>query len=157
MRLGSIQEAWGQYALWFGNPSLMPLLPKESVFVFEGDVLLAACCIDPSAGSMVVYPFDYKDVAAGKFMVAVLRGHAKVTGSQVIIQVAADKADELSLDRQTVYMPNPEEETPQARKKETDPGETPHAEPTDQGGTGEDVPSKVAESKPRARRKKAKK
>ncbi len=157
MRLGSIREAWGQYGLWFGgNPSLKPAVPKESVFVFDGDTLLAACCIDPSACSMFVYPFDYKDVAAGKFMVAVLRGHAKVTGREVIIQVAADKADELSLDRQTFYMPG-EEETPQARKKETDPGETPHAEPTDQGGTAEDVPPAVAESKPRARRKRAKK
>ncbi len=62
----------------------------------------------------------------------------------------------MSLERSDLYV-LPEEETPQARKKETDPGETPHAEPTDQGGTAEDVPPAVVESKPRAWRKKVKK
>ena len=79
-----------------------------------------------------------------------------MTVRTALVQMNEATAAMLPLERSQFYELT-EEEVPQARKKETDPGDSQHAEPTDQGGTGEDVPPEVAESKPRARRKKAKK
>ncbi len=153
MRLVGIDEAWEQYTDALAH---VPAVPKESVFIFEGDTLVAGCVITDAEAAMFASRVVVQTDEGMRFMLSVLRAHGKVTNRKVMLSMGRGAADRAGLRPSSVYE-LAEEETPQARKKETDPGETPHAEPTDQGGTGEDVPSEVAESKPRAWRKKVKK
>ncbi len=154
MRLVGIDEAWEQYSRWFvGELTRSP----EGIYVFEGDELVAGCSVWPGPiGTMLVTRVGYATATSGLFMIRVLRAHGVVTGRKPLMDMSDAAADGMPVLHSSLYE-LAEEETPQARKKETDPGETPHAEPTDQGGTAEDVPPAVVESKPRAWRKKVKK
>ncbi len=153
MRLVGIEEAWGQYTDALAH---VPAVPKESVFIFDGDALVAGCSIIVADGLMIASQVVVMDDDGMRFMFRVLRAHGKVTSRKLLLSVGAGAAERVGL-RPAMLYELPEEEAPQVSKKSADPEETPHAEPTDQGGTEEDVPPEVVESKPRARRKRGKK
>lgn len=144
MRIGTLAESWEKYTTMVSSPPVGP--PPESIFVWDGDSLVAGCCIYPCADSGLMFVTRTIGSEAGLlFLLQVLRGHSTVTSRSPVIEFAGDATWPMPIALLKMYTLADEE----AAAAEPPPSK-PDAPPDDDKGF---VPDATA----RAKRKRSKK